>query len=213
MTATTSQDVRSASATNGTAIQWHAASTRTDTGSTHRGRGESGADESTRPHAGSTNLHESTRPHARSTNPDIARAEPMHEVHADELDDGELLARFEALTLEPACFRHREHVRLAFAVLACEGELDRAALRFRRALRAFAASLGAAGRYHETITWAYLAIVNERMHLTPCATSSELLDRHPDLLDHRTGALSRYYDVASITASPLARTVFVLPNR
>jgi hypothetical protein len=47
----------------------------------------------------------------------------------------------------------------------------------------------------------------------PIATSHTLIARHPDLIDHRGGALSRHYDVGAITASPLARTVFVLPER
>jgi hypothetical protein len=131
----------------------------------------------------------------------------------DGLDDATLLARFEAVAIEPARFNHRVHVRLAFAVLDREGDLALAALRFRRALRAFAAAIGAAGRYHETLTWAYLVIVQVRMHETPCVTSLELLARHPDLLDHRGGALARYYDVASTVASPVARAVFVLPDR
>ena len=43
-------------------------------------------------------------------------------------------------------------------------------------------------------------------------SSLALLDARPDLLDHQHGLLARYYDVAAITASPLARRVFVLPE-
>lgn len=88
-----------------------------------------------------------------------------------------------------------------------------AAVRYRRALQRFASAAGAPGKYHETLTWAYLAIVHRRMHELPCASSFELLARAPDLLDHRTGALARHYDIAAVTASPLARRVFVLPDR
>ena len=130
----------------------------------------------------------------------------------DHLDDAALLAGFEALAIAPADFRHREHVRLAFAMLA-GADFGDAAIRYRRALRQFAGSVGAATKYHETLTWAYLALVHQRMHEHPCAASFELLARFPDLLDHRTGALARCYDVDAITASPLARRVFVLPAR
>ncbi|MEO6772825.1 MAG: hypothetical protein ABI467_07345 [Kofleriaceae bacterium] len=41
-------------------------------------------------------------------------------------------------------------------------------------------------------------------------SSLALLDARPDLLDHQHGLLARYYDVAAITSSPLARRVFVL---
>jgi hypothetical protein len=131
----------------------------------------------------------------------------------DHLDDAELVARFEALAVAPADFRHREHVRLAFAMLR-GADFGEAALRFRRALRRFADASGAPTRYHETLTWAYLAVIAQRAAEDPAVTTSfEMIARHPDLVDHRAGAVARYYDVAAITASPLARAVFVLPVR
>ncbi len=63
------------------------------------------------------------------------------------------------------------------------------------------------------MTWAYLALVHQRMADAPAASSREFLARHPELLDHHAGALARHYDVAAITGSPLARRVFVLPER
>jgi hypothetical protein len=136
----------------------------------------------------------------------------MLPMRCDHLDDDTLLARFEALAIPADDFRHREHVRLAFAMLR-GADFGEAALRYRTALKRFAAAAGAAGKYHETITWAYLALVHERMDAEPCTTSFELLARAPELLDHRGGALARRYDVASIIASPVARRVFVLPDR
>jgi hypothetical protein len=143
------------------------------------------------------------------------------------MTDDELVTRFEALDLPPAAFGHREHVRLAYAMLADLGDFGEAAVRYRRALRAFAAHVGAAGKYHETLTWAYLALVHERMFelyreraVDPSRRdarisldSNDLLARFPDLADHRSGALARYYDVRAIAASPTARAVFVLPER
>jgi hypothetical protein len=128
----------------------------------------------------------------------------------DHLSDAELVARFEAGTLAPADYHHREHVRIAYAMLR-GADLAEAALRFRRALRAYAAKIGAAPKYHETLTWAYLVLIAAR--ITGDADSQAFLAAHPDLLDHRGGALARCYDVAAITASPVARAVFVLPER
>lgn len=127
------------------------------------------------------------------------------------MTDDELLASFEARTLR--AFPHEHHVRVAFAILAREGDLAAGALRFRRGLRAFAAATGLTGKYHETLTWAYLALVWQRLRADPADDSRPWLARHPDLLDHRGGALARHYDVDAITASPLAREVFVLPER
>ncbi len=124
------------------------------------------------------------------------------------MSDAQLLAAFEAGTV--AEFRHRDHVRVGFALLARHGDLAAAALAFRAGLRRLA---GDSGKYHETITWAYLVLIAERMHGHGYACSDDLLADHPDLLDHRGGALARHYDVAAVTESPLARAVFVLPGQ
>ena len=131
----------------------------------------------------------------------------------DALDDAALAAAFEALAIRPQDVRHREHVRLAFALLAREGDLATAAVAYRASLRRFAAAAGAAGKYHETITWAYLAIIAERMQERAYGSSHDLLAEHPDLLDHQRGALARHYDVGELLASSRARGVFVLPRK
>lgn len=130
----------------------------------------------------------------------------------DHLDDAALVARFEACTLPAADYHHREHLRIAFAMLR-GADFGVAALRFRDALRRYVTALGAAAKYHETLTWAYLALVHQRMSETPADSSRDFLARHPELLDHRSGALARHYDVPAITGSALARRVFVLPER
>src|SRR5262245_25714387 len=133
---------------------------------------------------------------------------------APELDDAALHAAFVDARLTPAQFHHREHVRVAFVCLARAGDLATAAMEFRAALRRLAAAIGAHHLFHETLTWAYLILIHERMAAAnpPFATSHELLAAHPELLDHRAGALARYYDVGAIAASPLARRCFVLPT-
>jgi hypothetical protein len=138
---------------------------------------------------------------------------PAPQVGCDHLDDAALVARFEAGTLPAADYRHREHLRVAFAMLV-GADFGEAALRFRAALRRYVTQLGAAAKYHETLTWAYLALVHERMAgLAGPASSQDFLASHPELLDHRGGALARCYDVEALTRSPLARRVFVLPIR
>ena len=127
------------------------------------------------------------------------------------MDDTVLLDAFVRCDLER--FGHREHVRVAFAILQREGDLARAVVTFRDLLKRFARSLGAEGKYHETLTWAYMIVIAERMHGRGYVSSNELLEENPDLLDHKNGAIARYYDIAAITASPLARAVFVLPER
>jgi len=121
------------------------------------------------------------------------------------MTDAELLVAFETGTL--TAFHHREHVRVAFAMLARDGDLAAAAMAFRAGLRRIA---GSSGKYHETLTWAYLVVIAERMHGRGYRSSAELFADHPDLLER--DLLARYYDVPALLASPLARAVFVLPT-
>ncbi|HWE22438.1 MAG TPA: hypothetical protein VG496_00735 [Myxococcales bacterium] len=130
----------------------------------------------------------------------------------NELDDEALVTAFERAELGSSEFRHREHVRAAYVYLARHGDFAEAAHRFRTALRRFAAAHGVANRYHETLTWAYLALINDRMHGAPLEGSVALLRRCPELLDGRA-LLGRYYDVDALLRSPRARDVFLLPER
>ena len=118
---------------------------------------------------------------------------------------------FEACTLPESCFRHRDHIRLAWLYLR-EQPLAEALMRFSDGLKRYAASLGKAGLYHETITVAYLALVNERMaRQNRPGEWAEFADANPDLFSH-PAALKSYYRDATLQ-SDLAKTVFVLPDR
>ena len=130
----------------------------------------------------------------------------------DSFTDDQLFAAFDSATLPKEAFHHREHVRAAFLYLSKYPDLAEAALRFRSALRRFAEAHGVRHLLHETLTWAYLVLIQERMHGHGFKTSQELLASCPELLDHRTGLLARYYDVRAITGSPSARHLFLLPG-
>ncbi|HYV67128.1 MAG TPA: hypothetical protein VE964_12860 [Myxococcales bacterium] len=129
------------------------------------------------------------------------------------LDDDALAEGFASARLPNGAFGHEEHVRAAFLYLTRTGDFGEAAVRFRRDLRRFAAAHGAAGKYHETLTWAYLALINERAHGTTFSSSAAFLRLHPELLDQKEGLLSRYYDLGSVARSDRARQVFLLPRR
>jgi len=88
------------------------------------------------------------------------------------LDDEALLGGFESARLPAAAFGHAEHVRAAFLYLTRHPDFGEAAVLFRSALRRFAAAKGVPDRYHETLTWAYLALINERAHGSSFASSA-----------------------------------------
>jgi len=127
-----------------------------------------------------------------------------------DLSDDELLEQFEAATLPSGSFHHREHVRAAFLYLSRFPALE-ALDRFSEALRRFAAVSGKPDRYHETITWAYVFLVRERM-ADPAQSWEQFAGCHPDLLDWRNSILRKYYTDGTL-ASDQARRRFVMPDR
>jgi hypothetical protein len=123
------------------------------------------------------------------------------------LNDADFVAAFEACTLPGPEFTHRQHVRLAWIYLR-EDSLLPALARFITSLKRYADSLGATTKYHETITYAFMFLIHERMARTPAETFDAFADAHPDLFD---GILTRYYRPETL-ASELARSVFVMPD-
>ena len=126
--------------------------------------------------------------------------------------DDEFLAQLESCTLPCDRFHHADHVRAGWLYLMRYPTL--AAIRkFSAALRAYAASQGKPDRYHETIIWAYLLLINERIHSQPGQTSWEqFAAANRDLLDWARPVLERYYRKETLD-SALSRRIFVMPDR
>jgi hypothetical protein len=122
--------------------------------------------------------------------------------------DWEFIAALESCTLPSEDFDHRAHVRLAWLYLSAEPLLE-ALPRFIASLKRYAGSLGASGKYHETITYAFIFLIHERMAEQTAATFGEFAAANPDLFGP---ILQKYYERETL-ASPLARTVFVLPTK
>lgn len=126
------------------------------------------------------------------------------------MGDRAFLAAFEGGTLPEEGFHHRDHIRLAWLMLR-EAPLGEALARFAAGLKRFAARHGKAGLYHETITWAYVFLIHERMRRGEAATWEEFAAANPDLLTWRPSILGAYYREETL-ASDLARHKFVLPE-
>lgn len=118
---------------------------------------------------------------------------------------------FESGAVPDARFRHRDHIRLAWSYLKVLG-LQRALERCSRALRRFARDHGHPERFHQTVTWAYLFLINERL-----AGGDDDLDwpafarANPDLLRWPDGPIGELYG-PEILDCELARRIFVLPS-
>ena len=128
------------------------------------------------------------------------------------MNDRDFLAAFEAGTLPEDRFHHPDHVRAAWLLL--REETPAAALvRFSTALKRFAAAKGKTRLYHETITWAYVLLINERVRRSGGRLDwEEFAAANPDLLTWRPSVLDRYYTSETL-GSDLAREVFLLPDR
>jgi len=84
--------------------------------------------------------------------------------------------------------------------------------KFSAALRRQAAAHGKAERYHQTITWAYLFLINERMVRAGSAQNwQQFAHDNPDVLSWENNIVKRYYRPETLT-SDLARKIFVLPD-
>jgi hypothetical protein len=130
--------------------------------------------------------------------------------HELSLSDREFRAAFEAGAFAPADFSHRAHVRLAYVYLA-DCDVNLALERYRAALVGFLSHHDIpAGKYHETLTRAWILAVHHFMHRSPEATSADdFIERNPLLLDSKI-MLTHYS--ASLLFSDAARASFVEPD-
>ena len=135
---------------------------------------------------------------------DMTRAAP--------LPDAEFLGRFLRGTHEPGSFHHADHVRAAWLTLGAHPGF--AGLeRYCAGIRLLAAAANKPGLYHETITWAYLFVIRERIARMPEAQAwPAFAAANPDLFVWKPGMLDRLYRNATLQ-SDIARRCFVMPDR
>jgi len=126
--------------------------------------------------------------------------------------DDELIRLFEAGADPPGGFHHREHVRVAWYYLQ-HHSMPAALVRFSDSLRRFAIAHEKPNLYHETITTAFLLLINERLDdgNREC-TWPEFAQRNLDLLSWKPSILDRYYHQATLD-SDRARRTFMLPDK
>ncbi|HJS99723.1 MAG TPA: hypothetical protein VJ756_11575 [Terriglobales bacterium] len=122
------------------------------------------------------------------------------------------MASFEDASLSDKSFHHTDHVRMAFLYL-CRYPALEALQRFSASLARFAAAKGKPGLYNETVTWAFLFLIRERMARSGGnPTWEEFATENADLLSWENNILRRYYREATLK-SGLARSTFVMPDK
>jgi hypothetical protein len=128
------------------------------------------------------------------------------------MTDNDLVSGFETCTLANEAFHHEQHVRVAFLYLSRYPALE-ALERFSTALVRFAAAHGKTTLYNETVTWAYILLIRERM--ARCGrkqTWTEFQSANEDLFDRKRDILKKFYKPETLQ-SELAKRTFVFPDR
>ena len=126
------------------------------------------------------------------------------------MTDEQLLEAFESTELPAEQFTHVTHVRVAWCYLQ-QAPVSEALFRFAVALRRFATAKGATGKYHETITVAYMLLIAARLNDDGNSSWDEFAAANADLLSRNPSVLSLYYS-AELLASERARRGFVMPD-
>lgn len=128
------------------------------------------------------------------------------------MTDREFIRRFENCTLPGESFHHRDHVRVVWLYLRCYPVLETLD-RFSAGLKRFATANGQPNLYHETITWAYVLLIHERMSRNgPEQGWADFVDANADLFDWKNNVLKSYYHDETLR-SENARRAFVFPDK
>ena len=121
-----------------------------------------------------------------------------------------LVDEFERGIPPSPAFPHIEHVQVAFACLCVYPKLE-ALERFANGIRRLAIAKGKPQAYNETITWAYIFLIHERMLKNSTCNWKEFCAANPDMLDWKNSILARYYSKETLD-SDMARQVFLMPD-
>lgn len=128
------------------------------------------------------------------------------------MTDEVLFERFESATLSGADFHHQDHVKIVWLYLQSNSVLG-TLTRFSAGLKRLAAAIGKPNLYHETITWAYVFLIHERMQRGGVEQSwPGFLAANPDLFEWKDNILKAYYQDGTL-GSEVARKMFILPDR
>ena len=143
--------------------------------------------------------------------PETAASQPEHLI-----TDNHFVEAFENCTLPEEQVRHTDDVRMGFLYVSRYPGLE-GVRRFSEGLERYAAALGKTNLYHETITWAFLLLIRERLarkrqHDGVIPTWDEFAAANSDLLTWNDHLLRKYYTDETLQ-SELARKTFVLPDR
>jgi hypothetical protein len=127
------------------------------------------------------------------------------------MTDDEFLTRFTACTLAPEHFNHLGHVRLGWILLRRMAP-DDAVREACSGIRRYATHLGAADKFHWTVTEALLRLLLAGGAANQGLDWQSFLAANPELLNDARARLALHYSPARL-ADAAARTAFIQPDR
>ena len=125
-------------------------------------------------------------------------------------DERDFLTQFENGTLPAEKFHHADHVRAAWLYVRNYSAME-GLQRFCSNLKQFASLNGKPGLYHETITWAYFLLIQERAKKEDHDCWEKFVEKNADLFDWKNSVLKQYYSDETLKSN-LARSIFVFPD-
>jgi hypothetical protein len=125
-------------------------------------------------------------------------------------DEREFLSQFENGNLPPGKFHHADHVRAAWLYVRNFSAME-GLQRFCTHLKQFASRHGKPDLYHETITWAYFFLIQERAKKGNYDCWEKFVENNADLFDWKNSILKQYYSDETLKSN-LARSIFVFPD-
>ena len=127
------------------------------------------------------------------------------------MTDKDFLSAFEACTLDPQHFNHRGHVRLAWLYLQ-RYDFDEAVARACHGIRAYATHLGAAAKFHWTLTQALMHLLHAAGAGDRAVGWEAFVTHNSALIAEARLRLAQHYS-EELLDSPAARAGFVAPDR
>jgi hypothetical protein len=128
------------------------------------------------------------------------------------MTDEEFLEAFEECRIPKELWTHQAHVRMAWLYLS-RWPLEEVIPIVREGINRYNRSLGNTEGYHETITLAFLTLIDQQVDREgEGATFAAFSERNPILFDRTLPALLEYYS-RDVLYSAEARERFVEPDR
>lgn len=123
------------------------------------------------------------------------------------IDYQQMLTRFQRGEIDPAAFRHADHIGVAFEALTRHGFFKALDI-YADGLMALVEKAGVPEKFNATVTFAYMSAIAERMHRQSPVSSTEFIMENPELLS--ADVLGRYSKAR--LESDVARQVALLPD-